>query len=81
MNGLTFIQVRNGIFKVNERRNVIDAVFAGFSRVVDFDEVDAVHVTFVIDVLQFGQHIFRLGIVLIIFKRQISIKFVLKLVH
>jgi hypothetical protein len=67
MNGLTFVQVRNGIFKVNERRNVVDAVLAGFSWIVDLDEVDAVHVAFVIDVLQFGQHIFRLRIVSIIF--------------
>ena len=66
MKGLTVVNTGDLVLEVDQSRELVDAVLLGFVGVVDLDESDALLVTFIVDMLQFGQDIFAFLFILVI---------------
>ena len=63
---IAVVETGDFVLKVDERRDVIDAVFPGHVVVVDLDEGDPFAVALVVNVLQLGQDPLRLfGVVVV----------------
>ncbi len=63
---IAMVETGDFVLKVDESREVINAIFLGHMIVVDLDEGNPLGVAFVVDVLQLGQDPLRLFIVVVI---------------
>ncbi len=66
LQGLTDIDTGHSVLKVNQCRKLVDAVFLDLVLIVDADERDALAVTVVVDVFQFGENARLLRILVVI---------------
>ena len=49
-------EARNGVLEIDQTGHVVDAVFFGLLRIVDFHEDDSLLVALVVDVFHFVEH-------------------------
>lgn len=67
---VSFVDGRNSFLEIQKLRELFNSIFFGFLSIIDFHESDSKLVAFIVDVLQFGENLVGLLVVVVVWNSE-----------